>query len=137
MAAPVPPAHQHLPATRAADANLRLHEQADGILRRFVRSPVIPTQAVVKGDAPPAPAAPPALFEDDAPNPLAGARTLADLQRLQKPVPTPAPARPAPPVVETDGWHPRDVLARGGAPTKPRSGASLAASALAKLRPKG
>lgn len=121
MSAPVPPA-QHLPSTRSAEEGLRLRESADGILRQFARSKVIPTEAVVKGDAPRTPA--PVVTE---------ARTLADLRR-SVPV-APAVARP---VVESgDGWNPSDVLKRSGKPVKSVSKASLAAGALAQMRPRG
>jgi hypothetical protein len=125
MSAPVPPA-QHLPPTRSAEEGLRLRESADGILRQFARSKVIPTEKGVKGDTPPSPRVMrPAVTE---------ARTLADLRRAAAHPPTPAPR----PVVESgDGWNPADVLARSGKSTKPLTKASLAASALAKMRPQG
>lgn len=127
MSAPVPPA-QHLPSTRSAEEGLRLRESADGILRQFARSKVIPTEAVVKGDTPrtPAPARPAPV--------VAEARTLADLRRAASSPPTPAPR----PVVESgDGWNPADVLKRPGKSAKPMSKASLAAGALAQMRPRG
>lgn len=123
-----------LPVARTADTNLHLREHADGILRQFVRSKVLPTQATVKGGPAPARSVP-VRAEVARAGATAAPRalTLADLR--EQVAPPPPPGRPPPPRGD-GGWDPHDVLARGKG-VKPLSKSALVASALARLKPKG
>lgn len=135
--AEIPPGIQALPPLHASQERTRMRGQAEGILRRFAAGVTAPSDAPIKG-GPPVSRRTDRTEEADlaggVPAPLthlaSGATTLG---ALTDELDGTTPRKIDRSTLQEDGWHPREVLDRGGKAQK-KSSLALAAGAVAKLK---